>query len=89
MERAEVDRCLADYVEDCELVAWRRATREAEYRVIAVDGEVAVAVGSTTCSVEPGGPAGLAFDNCFVLAFDAAGRCGEFTEWYVERPRRA
>ena len=27
------------------------------------------------------------YDNCFVMAFDAEGRCREFTEWYVERPR--
>ena len=27
------------------------------------------------------------YDNCFVMRFDAAGRCREFTEWYVRRPR--
>jgi hypothetical protein len=26
------------------------------------------------------------YDNCFVMRFDAAGQCREFTEWYVERP---
>jgi hypothetical protein len=26
------------------------------------------------------------YDNCFVMRFDAAGRCREFTEWFVERP---
>jgi hypothetical protein len=27
------------------------------------------------------------FDNCFVLRFDADGRCSEFTEWFIERPK--
>ena len=62
-------------------------TWEAEYRTIAVDGDVAVAVGSTTYATEPGGPVDRVYDNCFVLRFDAYGRCREFTEWYVKRPR--
>jgi ketosteroid isomerase-like protein len=62
-------------------------TWEAEYRTVAVDGDVAVAVGSTTYAVEPGGPVDRVYDNCFVLRFDADGRCREFTEWYVKRPR--
>ena len=62
-------------------------TWEAEYRTLAVDGDVAVAIGSTTYSVEPGGPVDRVYDNCFVLRFDADGRCRELTEWYVKRPR--
>ena len=61
-------------------------TWEAEYRTFAVDGERAVAIGSTTYAVEPGGPVDRVYDNCFVLRFDAGGRCQEFTEWYVKRP---
>jgi hypothetical protein len=61
---------------------------EADYRTFAVDGDVAVAIGSTTYASEPGGPADRVYDNCFVLRFDADGRCREFTEWYVKRPRR-
>lgn len=64
-------------------------TWEAEYRTFAVDGDVAVAIGSTTYAIEPGGPVDRVYNNCFVLRFDAAGRCREFTEWYVKRPRRA
>ncbi|HEX8102164.1 MAG TPA: nuclear transport factor 2 family protein [Solirubrobacteraceae bacterium] len=62
-------------------------TWQAEYRTIALDGDVAVAVGTTTYSVEPGGPVDRVYDNCFVLRFDAGGRCSEFTEWYVRRPQ--
>src|SRR5882672_8594094 len=34
-----------------------------------------------------GGPVKEVYDNCFVMRFDSAGRCREFTEWYVRRPR--
>jgi hypothetical protein len=27
------------------------------------------------------------FDNCFVMRFDNDGRCAEFTEWFMERPK--
>lgn len=63
-------------------------TWEAEYRTLAVDGDVAVAIGSTTYSLEPDGPVDRIYDNCFVLRFDGDGRCRQLTEWYVKRPRR-
>lgn len=64
-----------------------RGTYEAEYRVAAVDGDVAVAVGASTYLSEPGGEVEKVFDNCFVIRFDDDGRCAEFTEWFMERPR--
>ena len=66
-------------------------TYDADYRTVAVDGDVAVAAGETTYASEPGGAPEKVFDNCFVIRFDAEGRCREFTEWYMERPegRRA
>ena len=63
-------------------------TYDAAYRTAAVDGDVAVATGTTTYSPEPGAAASTVFDNCFVMRFDSAGRCTEFTEWYVHRPTR-
>ena len=62
-------------------------TYDAAYRAVAVDGDVAVATGSSTYLSGPGGPVEEVFDNCFVMRFDSAGRCREFTEWYVRRPR--
>ena len=50
---------------------------------------VAVAVGTSTYSKRAGGPVTRVFDNCFVIRFDADGRCREFTEWFVERPTGA
>src|SRR6266545_2724051 len=61
-------------------------TYDARYEAVAVDGDVAVATGTSTYSEEPGGPVTRIFDNCFVMRFDSAGRCREFTEWFIERP---
>jgi ketosteroid isomerase-like protein len=61
-------------------------TYEASYRAVAVDGEVAVAVGSSTYFTEPGGAIRTIYDNCYLMRFDPDGRCREFTEWFMERP---
>lgn len=61
-------------------------TYDAVYRAVAVDGDVAVATGSSSYRSEPGGAVVEVFDNCFVLRFDSAGRCREFTEWYIKQP---
>ena len=58
---------------------------EATYEPVAVDGEVAVAIGSSVYH-EPDGGVREAFDNCFVIHFGAGGRCREFVEYYVKRP---
>jgi ketosteroid isomerase-like protein len=55
-------------------------TYDADYRVVAVDGEVAVAIGRSMYSAEPGGPIDRVYDNCFVMRFGDDGRCREFTE---------
>jgi SnoaL-like domain len=62
-------------------------TYDASYRAVAVDDDVAVATGSSTYLAGPGGPVEKVFDNCFVMRFDRDGRCSEFTEWFIERPR--
>jgi ketosteroid isomerase-like protein len=49
-----------------------QGTYDASYRAVAVDGDVAVAVGSSSYSSKPGGPVERVFDNCFVLRFDSA-----------------
>jgi ketosteroid isomerase-like protein len=62
-------------------------TFDAAYRAVTVDGDVAVATGSSSYLSGPGGAVEEVYDNCFVMRFDSAGRCREFTEWYVQRPR--
>ena len=64
-------------------------TYDAAYRTVAVDGQTAVATGTTTYFQRPGGPVETRFDNCYVMRFGPDGRCAEFTEWYMERPARS
>jgi hypothetical protein len=61
-------------------------TYDAFYRVVAADDDMAVAVGSSSYKESPDGPVVRVYDNCFVMRFDAEGRCREFTEWFMERP---
>lgn len=61
-------------------------TYDASYAPVAVDGDVAVATGSSTYFESPGGPLEEVYDNCFVMRFDDDGRCREFTEWFIKRP---
>jgi hypothetical protein len=61
-------------------------TYEASYRPVAVDGDVAIAVGTSTYRDEPGGEVVKVYDNCFLIRFDPDGRCIGFTEWYMKRP---
>jgi len=63
-------------------------TYDATYAAVAVDGDAAVAVGTSTYYSSPGGPIDRVYDNCFVMRFDADGRCREFTEWYMKQPSR-
>ena len=60
-------------------------TYRATYVPVAVDGDVVVATGSTDYLSGPGGAVEKVYDNCFVMRFDEAGRCREFTEYYIER----
>lgn len=60
-------------------------TYEGRYEPVAVDGDTAVAVGTSTYR-RPDGSVEKVYDNCFVMRFDDEGRCLEFTEWYMRRP---
>jgi hypothetical protein len=60
-------------------------TYEAAYAPIAVDDDVVVATGTSTYREAPDGPVAKIYDNCFVIRFDAHGRCRAFTEYYMKR----
>ena len=60
-------------------------TYDGAYEVYTVEGDRAVAVGTSTYA-RPDGSVRAVYDNCFLLRFDAEGRCSEFTEWFMERP---
>jgi hypothetical protein len=61
-------------------------TYDAGYAPVAVDGDTVVARGWSTYLRGPGGPVDRVYDNCFLMSFDDAGRCREFTEFYARRP---
>jgi hypothetical protein len=61
-------------------------TYGASYAPVAVDGDTVVATGTSTYRDVPDGPVTKIFENCFVMRFDAEGRCREFTEYYLRRP---
>ncbi len=63
-----------------------QGTYGASYEPAAVEGDVAVATGSSAYTTGPGGSIEMIYDNCFVMRFDAEGRCREFTEWFMKRP---
>ena len=46
-----------------------------------------VATGTSVYQDHPDGPVTRTFDNCFLVRFDGDGRCTEFTELFMERPR--
>jgi ketosteroid isomerase-like protein len=58
---------------------------DASYECFAVDGETAVAIGTSTY-FDTDGELDRVYDNVFALRFDAGGRCSDFTEWYMKRP---
>lgn len=56
---------------------------EAEYRPLAVRGDVAVATGESRYAN------GRTYSNVFACRFDPDGRCADFREWFVEHPANA
>lgn len=60
-------------------------TWQAQYDVVALDGNVAVATGTSTY-LGPDGEIDREYYNNFVLEFDDDGRCTAFTEYYMEKP---
>ena len=72
---------------DAVVASWLRNPDEpgswsAEYRPLAVDGDVAVSVGESRYPKE-----GKTYSNIFVCRFNDEGECREFSEWWVEKPK--
>lgn len=70
--------------------AWRAdpdapGSWQADYKVLAVDGETFVAHGRTRYLTDDRLEVDREFANVFVCRFDAEGRCREFTEYYNRR----
>ncbi len=58
---------------------------EADYEVLAVDGDTFVAHGRTRYLTDDRSGIDREFANIFVCRFDADDRCREFTEWFMRR----
>jgi hypothetical protein len=61
-------------------------TYEGSYRPVLVAGDQAVARGYSRY-FNPNGTVDREFDNLFLLRFDPQGRCSEYREWYMEKPK--
>jgi ketosteroid isomerase-like protein len=72
---------VADWTEEPD----EAGTWEARYEPFAVDGDKAVAVG-TSRYLDPDGSERTTYYNCWTLRFDADGRCVDFTEYWNEPP---
>jgi uncharacterized protein (TIGR02246 family) len=61
-------------------------TYEGRYRPVLVAGDVAVARGYSRY-LDTNGTLAEEYDNLFLLRFDADGRCAEYREWYMRKPK--
>jgi hypothetical protein len=52
-----------------------------------IEGNRAVTNGRSRYFEQDGSTLRAEWDNIFVLRFDGQGRCMEYKEWYMERPR--
>jgi ketosteroid isomerase-like protein len=60
-------------------------TWRASYEPFAVDGDAAVAVGTSTYLAADGSVDRI-YHNAYVMRFDTDGRCSSFTEWFILEP---
>lgn len=78
------DAIVASWLENRDVAG----TYQAHYEPIAVDGDVAVSHGRSSYVEADGTTPKDEFDNVFVMRFNADGRCTEFGEWYMRRPKQ-
>jgi len=62
-------------------------TYKAHYEPLVVEGDTAVTNGRSTYFEEGGTTFRTEYDNIFLIRFDESGRCTEFREWFMEKPR--
>ena len=64
-----------------------QGTYDGHYELILMEGDRAVTHGRSFYYEEDGKTLITEFDNIFILRFDEQGRCAEYSEWYMERPK--
>ena len=73
---------VADWLKDRD----EAGTYEGRYRPVLVAGDQAVARGYSRY-FDTNGAVRDEYDNLFLLRFDADGRCAEYREWYMRKPK--
>jgi uncharacterized protein (TIGR02246 family) len=63
-------------------------TYAGHYQPLAVDGDLAIANGRSRYFEADGTTPKEEYDNIFLLRFAADGRCAEYREWYMRRPKQ-
>ena len=62
-------------------------TYDAHYEPVLIEGDRAVTNGQSRYFEQDGKTLKKVWDNVFMLRFDEQGRCKEYREWYMERPK--
>ncbi len=65
-----------------------QGTYDGQYELVLMEGDRAVTHGKSFYYEEDGKTLKTEFDNIFVLRFDEQGHCEEYSEWYMERPKK-
>jgi hypothetical protein len=62
-------------------------TYDGHYEPIMIEGDCAMANGRSLYFEQNGSTPRAEWNNIFVLRFDDEGRCSEYREWYMQRPK--
>lgn len=62
-------------------------TYDGHYEPIMIEGDRAVTNGRSLYFDQDGSTLRAEWNNIFVLRFDNEGRCSEYREWYMQRPK--
>jgi hypothetical protein len=63
-------------------------TYDGHYEPVLIEGDRAVANGRSRYFEQDGTTFKTEYDNIFLLRFDEEGRCLEYREWFMERPKK-
>jgi hypothetical protein len=77
------DAILADWLKNPDPVG----SFKAQYHPVLVEGNTTIANGRSTYFKADGKTIEREFDNIFLIQFDDQGRCLEFTEWFMQKPK--
>ncbi len=65
-----------------------QGTYNGHYELVVIEGNRAITHGKSLYFEQDGKTLKTEFDNIFVLRFDEQRSCIEYSEWYIERPKK-